>query len=155
MRFIYNITILFLFSSIYSCSTTNSIAIDKTEVPFYTIDSVFLVTPIYKITNNSFSFSLELQKIKDFNQYYFPSSEELRVIVKDGKGKTILNTSEGRAFFDAISPVEPQELKDKRGYAYTFTGINIFKDTDEIELYLILPVKPNEIFFKKRIKIIE
>lgn len=155
MRFIYNITILFLFSSIYSCSTTNSIAIDKTEEPFYTIDSVFLVTPIYKITNNSFSFSLELQKIKDFNQYYFPSSEELRVIVKDGKGKTILNTSEGRAFFDAISPVEPQELKGKRGYAYTFTGINIFKDTDEIELYLILPVKPNEIFFKKRIKIIE
>jgi hypothetical protein len=155
MRFIYNITILLLFSSIYSCTSTKSITIDSAEEPFYTTDSVFIVTPSYQINDNNFTLGLELMKMKDYNEYYFPSSEELRVIIKDPKGSTILNTAESKSFMTAISPVEPQEVKGKRAYVYSLSAVSIFGELDEIDIYLVLPVKPNEIFFKKRIKLIE
>ncbi|MER3328955.1 MAG: hypothetical protein RIF34_05195 [Candidatus Kapaibacterium sp.] len=155
MRFIYNITILFLFSSIYSCSSNKSIAIDKTEAPFYTIDSVFLVTPSYQINDNDFTMSLELEKLKDVGEYYFPSSEELRVIVKDSKGVTVLNTGENKNFMTAISPLEPTELNRVREYVYSLSGISLFGDNNSIKIYLILPTKPENIVFTKIIKLQE
>lgn len=155
MRLIYNITILLLFSSIYSCSSARIVAIDVTETPFYTVDSVFRVTPSYQINNNDFTLSLEVEKLINAQEYHFPSSEQLRVIIKDTKGKTILNTSESKNFFSAISPVEPLFVGDKKIYAYSHNGVNLFEEIAEIELYLILPTKPNEMIFNKRIKLIE
>ncbi len=155
MRFIYNITILFLFSSIYSCSSTKSIAIDKTEDSFYSMDSVFLVTPSYQISDNEFTFGLELEKVKDYNECYFPSSEELRVIVKNSKGVTVLNTGENKSFFTAITPVKPEELNGKMKYVYSLSGISLFDENDAIQIYLILPIKPNKITFSKIIKLQE
>jgi hypothetical protein len=155
MSFIYNITILLLFSSIYSCASTKTIEIDKTETPFYSVDSVFLVTPSYKINQNNFTLSLELEKLLNVQEYHFPSSEQLRVIIKDTNGKIILNTSESKNFFSAISPVEPLLNGEKKVYAYSHNGVNLFEELDEIEIYLILPTKPNEMIFTKRIRLRE
>lgn len=92
--------------------------------------------------------------MKDVGEYYFPSSEQLKVIIKDLKGRTLLNTGgEGVNFLTEVTAVEPQLVGDKRGYAYNLTGISLFDEQDEIELYLILPVKPKEIAYRKRIKV--
>lgn len=151
MRFIFNITILFLFSSIFGCTSTKFVEIDKVEAPFYSVDSVFLVTPSYQIKETGFTFSLEVERLINAQEYYFPSSEKLRVIIKDGKGKTKLNTSESKSFFTAISPVEPLFVGGKKVYAYSHNGVNPFEELDEIDVYLILPTKPNEINYSKRI----
>lgn len=155
MKYIYNITFLLILSSISSCSSTKNIEIDETEEAFYSIDSVYLVTPSYKINQNDFILSLEIEKLLNMQEYYFPSSEQLRVIIKDTKGKTILNTSENKNYFTAISPVEPLFVGGKKVYAYSHNGVNLFENLDEIEVYLILPIKPNGIYFNKRIKLRE
>lgn len=155
MRYIYNITILLILSSIFGCASTKFIEIDKTEAPFYSIDSVFRVTPSYQIKENGFTLSLEVERLINAQEYYFPSSEKLRVIIKDGKGKTILNTSESKSFFTAISPVEPLFVGDKKVYAYSHNGVNPFEELDEIQIYLTLPTKPNEMNYTKRIQIRE
>lgn len=124
--------------------------IEETDTPFYTIDSVFLVTPSYKIENGQFTMSLELEKKKESEEYYFPSSEELRLIIKDGESNEILNTGgAGKNFLAVINPVEPKLLGEKRVYAYTLNGITLFENGDEIKIYMILPVKPNEISYQK------
>jgi|APTNR8051073442_1049403.scaffolds.fasta_scaffold29996_2 hypothetical protein len=155
MRFIYNITILLLISYLFSCKSAKIIAIDKTEVPFYTVDSVFIVTPTYKFNQNDFTLSLELEKLLNVQEYHFPSSEQLRVIIKDDMGKTIINTAKNKNFFSAISPVEPLFPGSKKVYAYSYNGVNLFEELDEIEIYMILPIKPNEIVFTKRINLKE
>ncbi|MFA7325846.1 MAG: hypothetical protein WC121_04220 [Candidatus Kapaibacterium sp.] len=155
MNYIYNITFLLILSSIFSCASTKTIDIGKTETPFYSVDSVFLVTPSYTFSQNNFTLSLEVERLLNVQEYYFPSSEQLRVIIKDAKSKTILNTSESKSFFSAISPVEPLFVGGKKVYAYSHNGVNLFEKLNEIEVYLILPIKPNEIYFNKRIKLKE
>lgn len=151
-----NITILLLISLFISCSSSETKKIiDETDTPFYTVDSVYKVTPSYMFDSGQFSVSLELEKLKDVNEYYFPSSEQLRVVIKDSKGVTLLNTGgDGVNFLTEVTAVEPQILGDTRGYSYNLTGISLFDKCDEIELYLILPVEPEMITYRKKIKVI-
>lgn len=140
--------------AISSCSTQKYISpINVTESSFLTSDSVFSVTPSYELGSNYFDVVLNLKKIKDSGEYYFPSSENLRVIIKDKRGETILNTAGNENFFTAITPLEPQKVGDEEGYGYHLNGIPLFENNDQITLILILPVKPHEIYFEKTIKL--
>ena len=155
MSIINNIAFFLLISLIISCSSSETMKIiDETDVSFFSEDSVYKITPSYKIESSQFSVALDVEKIKDVGEYYFPSSEQLRVILKDMKGKTILNTGgAGANFLAEVTAFEPQAVGEKRGYAYKLTGISLFDERDEIELYLILPVKPEMISYRKKIKI--
>lgn len=128
--------------------------IDETDTPFYSVDSVYMVTPSYKIENGQFTLGLELEKLKYMDEYYFPSSERLRVIIKDAKGSTLLNTGgDGKNFLTEVTAVEPQIVGEKRNYEFNLTGVTLLDERDEIEIYLILPMKPNEIAYRKRIRL--
>lgn len=150
-----NITIFLLISLFISCSSSETKKIiDITDTPFYSVDSVYIVTPSYKIENDHFTMGLELEKRKNINEHYFPSSEQLRVIIKDAKGNTLLNTGgEGKNFLTEVTPVEPQIVGEKHNYEYNMTGITLLDEREEIEIYLILPMKPNEIAYSKRIRL--
>jgi len=152
-----NITIFILISLFISCSSSENMKIiDEKDTPFYTNDSVFIVTPSYKIESGQFTVGLELEKLKDNGEYYFPSSEQLRVIIKDGKGKTMINTGGGgKNFLTEVTPLEPEIVGGKRGYVYNLTGVTLFEDRDEIEILLLLPVKPNEIYYTKKIRFVQ
>jgi hypothetical protein len=149
-----NIAIILLILAMASCSTQKFITpISVSEQAFLTEDSVFSVVPSYEISSNCFSVKFELTKLKASGEYYFPSSEQLRVIIKDVNGKTILNTAGDKNFLTSISPLEPQEVGEKQEYSFALDGFPLFEDRDEIELVMILPVKPNEIYFEKKINI--
>lgn len=152
MKIRYKIINFIVITMIFACSSPPKAKIIELKgKTFYSIDSVYIVAPSYKIDGNNITVGLELEKNKDISEYYFPSSEQLRVIIKDEKGKTILNTGSNQNFTTAITPVEPQLIGEKSGYNYSLTGITFFENSDEIELILILPIKPNEIMYKTRI----
>lgn len=154
MKTFHNIIILFLISILFNCSSQHRLKyINHKDNSFYSIDSVFLITPHYEIGENNFTVGLELKKLIENGEYYFPNSEKLRVIIENKKGNKLLNTALDKSFFTAISPVEPQLVGEKQDYKYSFTSISLFDKLDEIELTLILPVKPNAIFYKKSIKL--
>lgn len=153
MKYIYNLTIIFLITTITSCSTQNIIIpIKVIENPFLTIDSIYKVTPSYDIESNSFNVQLTLEKLKDNNEYYFPSSEQLRVIVKDKDGNIILSTAKNKDYFLVVTPLEPKIIGNMQSYEYNLNGFDVFEKRDEINLYMILPTKPNEIYFEKKIR---
>jgi hypothetical protein len=146
----YNITILLLISLFFGCSSNKFCTIEEEGETFITVDSVFSVTPAYEFEQHSFMVELRLTKLKTDDSNYFPNSEQLRVVIKDMKGKEILNTNSGN-YTLAISEVLPKEVDKTQGYVYRLSGVSFIEENDEIDLTLMLPIKPNPIVYNTKV----
>lgn len=146
----YNITILLLISLFFGCSSNKFCTIEEEGETFVTADSVFSVTPAYEFEQHSFMVELRLTKLKADDSNYFPNSEQLRVVIKDMKGKEILNTNSGN-YTLAISEVLPKEVGNTQGYVYRLSGVSFIEENDEIDLTLMLPIKPNPIVYNTKV----
>lgn len=146
----YNITILLLISLFFGCSSNKFCTIEEEGETFITADSVFSVTPAYEFEQHSFMVELRLTKLKADDSNYFPNSEQLRVVIKDMKGKEILNTNSGN-YTLAISEVLPKEVDKTQGYVYRLSGVSFIEENDEIDLTLMLPIKPNPIVYNTKV----
>ncbi len=146
----YNITILLLISLFFGCSSNKFCTIEDEGEAFMTADSVFSVVPAYEFEQHSFIVELRLTKLKADDSYYFPNSELLRVVIRDSKGKEIMNTNTG-TYMTAISEVLPKEVGKTQGYVYRLSGVSFIEENDEIDLTLMLPIKPTPIFYNTKI----
>lgn len=148
----YNITILLLISLFFGCSSNKFCTIEGEGETFITTDSVFSVTPAYEFEQYSIMVELRLTKLKNDDSYYFPNSEQLRVVIMDKNGKEIMNTNTGN-YLTSISEVLPKEVGKTQGYVYRLSGVSFIQENDEIDLTLMLPVKPSPIFYSTKIKL--
>lgn len=146
----YNITILLLISLFFGCSSNKFCTIEEEGETFITADSVFSVTPAYEFEQHSFMVELRLTKLKADDSNYFPNSEQLRVVIKDMKGDEILNTNSGN-YTLAINEVLPKEVGKTQGYVYRLSGVSFIEENDEIDLTLMLPIKPNPIVYNTKV----
>lgn len=146
----YNITILLLISLFFGCSSNKFCTIEEEGETFITADSVFSVTPAYEFEQHSFMVELRLTKLKADDSNYFPNSEQLRVVIKDMKGNEILNTNSGN-YTLAINEVLPKEVGKTQGYVYRLSGVTFIEENDEIDLTLMLPIKPNPIVYNTKV----
>ena len=146
----YNITILLLISLFFGCSSNKFCTIEEEGETFITADSVFSVTPAYEFEQHSFMVELKLTKLKADDSNYFPNSEQLRVLINDKNGKEILNTNSGN-YTLAISEVLPKEVGKTQGYVYRLSGVSFIEENDEIDLTLMLPIKPNPIVYNTKV----
>jgi len=152
MFYSYNITILLLISLFFGCSSNKFCTIEGEGETFITADSVFSVVPAYEFEQYNLMVELRLTKLKDDDSYYFPSSEQLRVVIRDKMGKEIMNTNTG-TYMTAISEVLPKEVGKTQGYVYRLSGVSFIEENDEIDLTLMLPIKPTPIVYNTIIKL--
>ncbi len=72
---------------------------------------------------------------------YLPDSEKLRVIVRNFKGKTVWNSSEGLNFMQVITPVYPEAIGEF--YEYSVLWKNP-PESGEYTAQLIIPANPEK-----------
>ncbi|MFN3195331.1 MAG: hypothetical protein ACE364_05210 [Chlorobiota bacterium] len=141
---------MLLISLFFGCSSNKFCTIEEEGETFITADSVFSVTPAYEFEQHSFMVELRLTKLKADDSNYFPNSEQLRVVIKDMKGNEILNTNSGN-YTLAINEVLPKEVGKTQGYVYRLSGVTFIEENDEIDLTLMLPIKPNPIVYNTKV----
>ncbi len=100
------------------------------------------------LPDQSVMFSMDAVRLKPQEEEYFPTSERIRVIVRNQKGKVLWRSDEGIAFLQVIGEVQPKEIFDCYRYSYVWDG----KDSEgrfildqKLNIELILPIYPNPI----------
>lgn len=99
----------------------------------------------YAQDGSEYTFTVNALRRREVPGEYFPSSEQLRIRIINGKGAVVWSSSEGLAFLTMIYPVEPSGVGDMHEYSVSWNGMQSDGTPLPAGLYTIeytLPVKP-------------
>lgn len=137
MKYLFLILLL-----IVSCKSTDKGKITKeNEIVFPETESALSLVPIFKIEDDMLVFRLAAKRNEIVEREYFPSSENLRIIMKNEKGKIIYQSNKGMNYFQVIEDVKPIDINDT--YVYELkTKIPDNFDKGKYKITYMLPAKP-------------
>ncbi|MBU3678562.1 MAG: hypothetical protein FGM32_03030 [Candidatus Kapabacteria bacterium] len=99
----------------------------------------------YSQDGKQYTFTATAHRRRQVPGEYFPSSEQLRIRIINGKGAVVWSSSEGLAFLTMIYPVEPSGVGEMHEYSLTWNGVQSDGTPLPAGLYTVeytLPVKP-------------
>jgi hypothetical protein len=131
--------LLFVLLLIVSCKSVDN---NKSkELAFPETDSPISLVPIFLIENDMLVFRLAAKRNEIVEREYFPTSENLRIILKNEKGKVIYQSNKGMNYFQAIEDVKPIEINDTYIYELKTKKPDNF-NKGKYKIYYMLPSKP-------------
>ncbi|MEJ5287545.1 MAG: hypothetical protein CH6_0797 [Candidatus Kapaibacterium sp.] len=98
--------------------------------------------------DTTFLFVLDLLRLKPEEGEYFPTSERLRIEIRNKQGKTIWNSDFDLNFLQVIGKVEPEEVGKIHRYIVPWNrrdNSGKFIEKGDFEVAFILPIKPTNI----------
>ncbi len=99
----------------------------------------------YAQDGNEYTFTATALRRREVPGEYFPSSEQLRIRIINGKGAVVWSSSDGLAFLTMVNPVEPAGVGEMHEYRLTWNGLQSDGTPLPAGRYAIeftLPVKP-------------
>lgn len=94
---------------------------------------------------SEYTFTATALRRREVPGEYFPSSEQLRIRIINGKGAVVWSSNEGLAFLTMVYPVEPAAVGQMHEYSLTWNGLQSDGTPISAGRYMIeytLPVKP-------------
>ena len=115
----------------------------------------YVILPLAKKTNSVYEFGLFLIKLQDSNEdFYFPSSERLRIEISDKKGKLIWNSNYNKSYLAVVGELLPKEKYEYQYYSIEWNRIDNWGNELTSGDYLVnfvLPLQPNNLSIVKTI----
>lgn len=99
----------------------------------------------YAQDGKEYTFTATALRRREVPGEYFPSSEQLRIRIINGKGAVVWSSNEGLAFLTMVYPVEPAAVGQMHEYSLTWNGLQSDGSPISAGRYTIeytLPVKP-------------
>ncbi|MCX7880434.1 MAG: hypothetical protein N2517_07210 [Ignavibacteria bacterium] len=118
----------------------------------------FAIPNIFINSDTNFVFALDLVRLEEKEDEYFPTSERLRIRIESKAGKEIWASDFNTNFLQVIGEVEPIEIGKIRRYILQWIGKDFSGNkvpSGEYNVYFILPIKKHEIVEKLELKIEE
>lgn len=137
MKYLFVILLL-----IVSCKSSDKGNTSKeNEIVFPETESALSLVPIFLIEDDMLVFRLAAKRNEIVEREYFPSSENLRILMQNEKGKVIYKSNKGMNYFQVIEDVKPIEINETHIYELK-TKIPVHFDKGKYKITYILPAKP-------------
>lgn len=105
-------------------------------------DSPLELNPDVRIENNLLKFSLKAKRNFIVEKEYLPTSEELRIIISDKKGRIIYQSNQGMNYFQVVEQVKPIEIDDTYTYELASKIPSGMIKGNKYSIQFIIPAKP-------------
>jgi len=119
------------------------------EPDFKQLNEKFFPIPgIFFLSDSLFIFYLDLIRLQRSGNEYFPTSERLKIILRNNSGKIIWSSDYDLNFLQVIGNVEPSEVGSIHRYIVPWNRTSNdgkFVESGEFDVLFILPTKPENI----------